>query len=88
MVHEFFRLSSEAIIGQDGIVDNFRGVRDRYQDAKEVVLRVKGIRNRFVLILSPWLRYGSHRGPRVRAHHPTISGQTNGDDCTTEFVCP
>ena len=25
MVDEFFRLSSEAIIGQDGIVDNFRG---------------------------------------------------------------
>ncbi len=25
MVHEFFRLSSEAIVGQDGIVDNFRG---------------------------------------------------------------
>ena len=25
MVHEFFKLSSEAIIGQDGIIDNFRG---------------------------------------------------------------
>ena len=25
MVHKFFRLSSEEIIGQDGIVDDFRG---------------------------------------------------------------